>query len=78
MKKLLAFLITVSLILSFACLPAMAEENAPAEPAEVTLNDASGPAPEVNDETSDGEVYEDVFADWNPDAPALTDCWQHL
>ncbi len=71
MKKLLAFLITVSLILSFACLPAMAEENAPAEPAEVTLNDASGPAPEVNDETSDGEVYEDVFADWNQDAPAL-------
>ena len=62
MKKLLAFLLAFVMIFSLACVPAWAE----------TPQTPTGPEDkEVSEETGE-EVSEDVFADWNPDAPALS------
>ena len=53
MKKMMAFLLSLVMLVGLLCAPAMAES----------------PLPQPTQE--DEEVFEDIFADWNPDAPAL-------
>ena len=64
MKKLLAYLLSLMMIVSLAAVPVSAEAAQPVLP---EAGEGFTPA----DEAQSDFVEEDIFADWNPDAPAL-------
>jgi len=72
MKKMLAFLLALMMICSLACVPVSAEDT-PSAPAqkEADFEPAQEPAYDWTDGSEAEVVEEDIFADWNPDAPAL-------
>ena len=70
MKK--RIIVALSLLLALACLFSFAlAEEAPADAAPETPVEAEAPAPEEAAEEEPDFEYEEVFAEWNPDAPSL-------